>query len=187
MLPTSKEYLFSFYGTLLAGGIPVPLYPPARLTTIEDHLTRAPLVAAARVGRVWGFFRVRQEVDLDVFFERRGHWPSWAGTWMYYALVALSVMVESGFTPAALAYLADTAGQGEGRGAAMGVYTLLLGLGNALGAGIGGVLAKYLAFDGLILGTVALAIVALAALTLLPAAEIRHPVQRQRDPEGTTL
>jgi acyl carrier protein len=40
MLPTSQEYLFSFYGTLLAGGIPVPLYPPARLTTIEDHLTR---------------------------------------------------------------------------------------------------------------------------------------------------
>src|SRR5207245_821663 len=31
---------FCFYGTLLAGGIPVPLYPPARLTTIEDHLTR---------------------------------------------------------------------------------------------------------------------------------------------------
>src|ERR671936_548227 len=40
MLPTAKEYLFCFYGTLLAGGIPVPLYPPARLTTIEDHLTR---------------------------------------------------------------------------------------------------------------------------------------------------
>src|SRR5258707_5581963 len=40
MLPTSAEYLFCFYGTLLAGGIPVPLYPPARLTTIEDHLTR---------------------------------------------------------------------------------------------------------------------------------------------------
>lgn len=40
LLPTSKEYLFTFYGTLLAGGIPVPLYPPARLSTIEDHLTR---------------------------------------------------------------------------------------------------------------------------------------------------
>jgi acyl carrier protein len=40
MLPTSKEYLFCFYGTLLAGGVPVPLYPPARLSTIEDHLTR---------------------------------------------------------------------------------------------------------------------------------------------------
>ena len=40
MLPTSRDYLFCFYGTLLAGGIPVPLYPPARLTTIEDHMTR---------------------------------------------------------------------------------------------------------------------------------------------------
>ena len=40
MLPTGKEYLFSFYGVLLAGGVPVPLYPPARLTTIEDHMTR---------------------------------------------------------------------------------------------------------------------------------------------------
>src|ERR1051326_1531325 len=40
MLPTCKEYLYCFYGVLMAGGIPVPLYPPARLTTIEDHLTR---------------------------------------------------------------------------------------------------------------------------------------------------
>jgi acyl carrier protein len=40
MLPTCKEYLFSFYGVMLAGGVPVPLYPPARLTTIEDHMTR---------------------------------------------------------------------------------------------------------------------------------------------------
>ncbi|MDH4190512.1 MAG: AMP-binding protein [Betaproteobacteria bacterium] len=40
MLPTSREYLYCFYGVLLAGGVPVPLYPPARLTTIEDHMTR---------------------------------------------------------------------------------------------------------------------------------------------------
>ena len=40
MLTTSQDYLFCFYGTLLAGAIPVPLYPPARLTTIEDHMTR---------------------------------------------------------------------------------------------------------------------------------------------------
>jgi len=40
MLPTSADYLYCFYGVLLAGGIPVPLYPPARLTTIEDHMTR---------------------------------------------------------------------------------------------------------------------------------------------------
>ncbi len=40
MLPTSREYLFSFFGTLLAGGIPVPVYPPARPAQIEDHLRR---------------------------------------------------------------------------------------------------------------------------------------------------
>jgi acyl carrier protein len=40
MLPTSREYLYCFYGVLLAGGVPVPLYPPARLATIEDHMTR---------------------------------------------------------------------------------------------------------------------------------------------------
>ncbi len=40
MLPTSLEYFFSFYGVLRAGGIPVPIYPPARLSQIEEHLRR---------------------------------------------------------------------------------------------------------------------------------------------------
>lgn len=40
MLPTGLEYFFSFMGTLMAGGIPVPIYPPARPSQIEDHLRR---------------------------------------------------------------------------------------------------------------------------------------------------
>ena len=40
MLPTEKEYFFTFFGILLAGGVPVPLYPPARLNLIKDHLNR---------------------------------------------------------------------------------------------------------------------------------------------------
>ena len=40
MLPSSPEYFFSFFGILLAGGIPVPIYPPARLSQLEDHLRR---------------------------------------------------------------------------------------------------------------------------------------------------
>ncbi|MCC7483393.1 MAG: AMP-binding protein [Burkholderiales bacterium] len=40
MLPTSVEYFFSFFGILLAGAIPVPIYPPARPSQIEDHLKR---------------------------------------------------------------------------------------------------------------------------------------------------
>src|SRR5258706_5957365 len=40
MLTNRQEQLVCLFRTLHAGGIPVPLYPPARLTTIEDHLTR---------------------------------------------------------------------------------------------------------------------------------------------------
>jgi acyl carrier protein len=40
MLPTGRDYLFCFFGILMAGAIPVPLYPPARPTQIEDHLRR---------------------------------------------------------------------------------------------------------------------------------------------------
>jgi len=40
MLPTGLEFFHAFYGILLAGGVPVPLYPPARPSQIEDHLRR---------------------------------------------------------------------------------------------------------------------------------------------------
>ena len=40
MLPSSKEYFFSFLGILMAGGVPVPIYPPLRRSQIEDHLRR---------------------------------------------------------------------------------------------------------------------------------------------------
>ncbi len=40
MLPTCKEYFYTFFGILIAGGIPVPIYPPARLNQVEDHLLR---------------------------------------------------------------------------------------------------------------------------------------------------
>src|SRR5713101_7379473 len=40
MLPTNRDFFSGFYGILLAGGIPVPLYPPARLSQLEDHLHR---------------------------------------------------------------------------------------------------------------------------------------------------
>nr|NIR58713.1 AMP-binding protein [Gammaproteobacteria bacterium] len=46
MLPTGAEYFYSFFGVLLAGAVPVPLYPPARLSHIEDHLRRQHAVLA---------------------------------------------------------------------------------------------------------------------------------------------
>jgi 1-acyl-sn-glycerol-3-phosphate acyltransferase len=40
MLPSGEEYFYSFLGILLAGGIPVPIYPPARPSQLEDHMRR---------------------------------------------------------------------------------------------------------------------------------------------------
>ncbi len=49
MLPTGRDYFFSFLGILLAGGVPVPIYPPVRLSQIEDHMRRhAAILANAR-------------------------------------------------------------------------------------------------------------------------------------------
>ena len=40
MLPTEEDYFFAFFGALLAGGVPVPVYPPGRIAQVEDHLRR---------------------------------------------------------------------------------------------------------------------------------------------------
>ncbi|HEY0884463.1 MAG TPA: fatty acyl-AMP ligase, partial [Ramlibacter sp.] len=40
MLPTSPAYFSTYFGILLAGAIPVPIYPPARPSQLEDHVLR---------------------------------------------------------------------------------------------------------------------------------------------------
>jgi 1-acyl-sn-glycerol-3-phosphate acyltransferase len=40
MLPTCVEYLYAFFGVLLAGAVPVPIYPPTRPSQVEEHVHR---------------------------------------------------------------------------------------------------------------------------------------------------
>ncbi len=40
MLPTSRGFFDSFVGILMAGAVPVPIYPPLRRAKIEEHLRR---------------------------------------------------------------------------------------------------------------------------------------------------
>ncbi len=44
MLPTSDEFFYAFFGILYAGGVPVPIYPPVRLSQLEDHLRRQAVI-----------------------------------------------------------------------------------------------------------------------------------------------
>src|SRR3990172_4688508 len=49
MLPTGMDFLRSFQGILVAGAVPVPLYPPVRLDRLEEYLVRqAGILANAR-------------------------------------------------------------------------------------------------------------------------------------------
>jgi MFS family permease len=92
-----------------------------------------------------------------------GHLPADA-RWSLIAVTALLVMIESGFTPAALAWLAQSLGTGAGKGASMGIYSVLLSLGAIGGSLLAGALGKSFQVDGLLLGTVVLAICALFLL-----------------------
>jgi 1-acyl-sn-glycerol-3-phosphate acyltransferase len=40
MLPTSPAYFSSYLGILRAGAVPVPIYPPARASQLEEHVLR---------------------------------------------------------------------------------------------------------------------------------------------------
>jgi predicted MFS family arabinose efflux permease len=87
--------------------------------------------------------------------------------WVIGATTAVVIMIESGFTPAALSLLAAAVGSSAGRGAAMGIYSVLLSIGAIAGSLLAAPLGRRFLVDGLIYGTFALALIALAALKML--------------------
>ncbi|MDQ3810067.1 MAG: MFS transporter [Chloroflexota bacterium] len=89
-------------------------------------------------------------------------------------LVVLGVFVESGFTPAALTYLAEIAEEhAPDRGSVMGVYSVLLSVGQLAGTAMAGPFAVAAGFNGLILLTGLLSLIALFSVLLLGYAERR--------------
>jgi MFS family permease len=83
-------------------------------------------------------------------------------------LLVLSILVQSGFTPAALAYLADiTETQNTDRGAIMGLYSVFLGLGQFLGASLGGIFVDWRGADGMVLATALLGVFAAVLVSRL--------------------
>ena len=90
-------------------------------------------------------------------------------------MVMVGVFVESGFTPAALAYLAEIAEErAEDRGSVMGVYSVLLSVGQLLGGALAAPFADRLGVNGLIILTGLLCLVALFTVMLLGQTERRY-------------
>src|SRR5260370_1757230 len=90
-------------------------------------------------------------------------------------LVMIGVFVESGFTPAALAYLAEIAEErAEDRGSVMGIYSVLLSVGQLVGGALAAPFAQHLGINGLIILTGLLCLVALFTVMLLGHSERRY-------------
>lgn len=84
------------------------------------------------------------------------------------ALLGVGIFLESGFTPAALTFLADIAdANATERGVVMGLYSVFLGVGQLLGAALAGPFADLYRIDGLILFSAILGCIALGALLML--------------------
>jgi MFS family permease len=90
-------------------------------------------------------------------------------------LIAVGIVIESGFTPAALAYLAEIAeSHAQDRGSVMGVYSVLLSVGQLLGAGLAGPMADRWGMNGLIILSALLCVIATATVLLLGRVERRE-------------
>ena len=91
---------------------------------------------------------------------------------VYLFVAALALMVVSGFTPAALTYLADlTEHAPNDRGAIMGLYSVFFGLGQFIGQLLGGQFGDWQGVDGVLILTMLLGVVSVITLLRLHGVE----------------
>ncbi|WP_165423218.1 MFS transporter [Ktedonosporobacter rubrisoli] len=84
--------------------------------------------------------------------------------------LVLGIVLLSGFTPAALTQMASIAETQKGkRGAVMGLYSVVLGIGQLLGASLGGMSVDAGGFYGLMIFSVVLGLLALASVLYMRA------------------
>jgi len=58
---------------------------------IGDHVGQLPKVVAARIGRLWGWYRPIQTTQFEIRIESRGAWQSWANLAGLYVIEILGV------------------------------------------------------------------------------------------------
>ncbi|HUP27220.1 MAG TPA: MFS transporter [Chloroflexia bacterium] len=130
------------------------------------HLRKTTMMIAS----ILGLFLVAVSM-LGINNHAPGFPPPWE-EWPLTPLLAAGILLVSGFTPVALAYLAEISEHRvEHRGAVMGLYSVLLGLGQLIGGAGGGVFIRTMniGFNGLILATFILAVVAIVTVFRLRA------------------
>src|SRR5687768_1833648 len=149
------SFIFAGFGVVFMVGILIWSLSYGRIRKTD--------VMLAAVGGLFMFCAALVGVNNDLL-------PGILGALIWMPILVVGVFLVSGFTPVALAYLAEISGaRVEHRGAVMGLYSVFLGLGQLIGSGGGGFFVKWVGqgFNGLILATGLLGVVALLAVLLL--------------------
>ncbi|MCX6020653.1 MAG: MFS transporter, partial [Chloroflexi bacterium] len=144
----------------------------------------------------WGFVLPRIGRQASLMWGVRGLVLTTFGVWLvneaslpsspvidagFLAVLTTGVFIMSGFTPAALAYLAEIAEeQAHDRGSVMGVYSVLLAVGHLLGGALAAPFAGVWGVNGLILLTGILSMVAFVTVALLGRSEQRFQKAAQQ-------
>ncbi len=123
MLPTSSQFFYAFFGVMLAGGIAVPIYPPARPDKIEEYVRRqVGILRNAEVRFLISFEAARRVSEL-----LRLNLPSMLGVTTVEDLAASGARLQPGAIEAAdVAFIQYTSGStGEPKGVVLTQSNLL--------------------------------------------------------------
>ena len=156
-LPTEASALVGVYGVLFIVGMGL-------WTIIVPKLRRTTVMVLSLFGLVL------TSVTL-IFVNGLGDNPlsispaNLSTLWLLLPLVLIGILATAGFTPAALTHLAAIAETLPGkRGAVMGLYSVLLGIGQLIGVFIGGLFVDWEGFNGLMYYSLILACISLGSV-----------------------
>ncbi len=134
MLPTGRDFFFSFFGTLLAGAIPVPIYPPMRADQIEEYASRQAVILQNAEARALVTFR--QAERLARLLKPRVPSLLSVATAEHLAAGQKPLPASVAVSPTDVAFIQYTSGStGEPRGVALTHQNILANV-RAIGAGV---------------------------------------------------
>lgn len=175
-------------GQLITGG-----FSGSEVSTILGLFTLVLIAGTFAWSRLFGRFPQKTTImvvalcgmfivcfDLLILNHRGGGTLIWVSVLL--PILALAVATESGFTPAALAYLADITEDFQAdRGAIMGLYSIFLSLGEVGGGVAGGPFAQMWGMDGMIFLTLILAGASMVTVLLLKRTDATHRLSIARE------